>query len=339
MNRLLFLVCFVGGAYAWSACDGDDGDGPCVPAAVQVTPAAETIAPAATVQLNAVARDAQGNPCTGSTTWTTSNAAVATVSAAGLVTGVADGTAVITATIGGASGTADITVRSPVASVEVAPAVDTIRAGTTTQLAATPRDANGNPLTGRTINWSSSDNAVATVDANGLVTGTGNGTATITAEVEGQSNTADVTVWVGVTGSWAGTISAFGGTCGITLSLTEDATGAFTGDGQLSGPQCIVVDLTYAGMNNTDAVPDSVTFTWQAAGLPDVDFNGNFDGVSTLTGVINNGGFVDSPLTATRSSIIPTQPSFVSAAARGVGVADNRERLDTYVRRGGDGQR
>jgi uncharacterized protein YjdB len=169
---------------------------------------------------------------------------VATVNATGLVTGVAAGPATITATSEGVSGSASITVQEPVASVDVTPAIDTVRAGTTLQLTATPRDAGGNPLTGRTITWSTSDGAVATVDTDGLVTGEGNGTATITAEVEGQDGTADVTVWVGVTGAWTGTIQAFGGTCGITLNLTEDpATGAFTGTGDLSGPSCIEIGL------------------------------------------------------------------------------------------------
>jgi len=43
--------------------------------------------------------------------------------------------------------------------------------GGTTQLSATPQDANGQTVTTATTTWSSSDDAVATVDATGLVTG------------------------------------------------------------------------------------------------------------------------------------------------------------------------
>jgi uncharacterized protein YjdB len=67
--------------------------------------------------------------------------------------------------------------------------------GTTLQLTATPKDANGNPLTGRTVTWTSSDANIATVDANGLVTGNVvGGPVIITATSEGKSGTASITV-------------------------------------------------------------------------------------------------------------------------------------------------
>src|SRR6185369_692189 len=43
--------------------------------------------------------------------------------------------------------------------------------GGTTQLTATPQDANGQTVTTATTTWSSSDTTIATVDATGLVTG------------------------------------------------------------------------------------------------------------------------------------------------------------------------
>ena len=74
---------------------------------VTVTPSTATIPVSGTVQLTATA-----SPPKSSTTfsWTTSNAAVAQVSANGLVTGVASGTAVIRATSGAASGASTVTV-------------------------------------------------------------------------------------------------------------------------------------------------------------------------------------------------------------------------------------
>jgi hypothetical protein len=65
--------------------------------------------------------------------------------------------------------------------------------GATMTLTATPRDAGGNALTGRVVNWSSSNASMASV-ANGVVTGVSAGTATITATTEGKSATAQVTV-------------------------------------------------------------------------------------------------------------------------------------------------
>src|SRR2546421_8122346 len=43
--------------------------------------------------------------------------------------------------------------------------------GAATQLTATPKDAVGNVLTGRAVTWASSNAAIATVSATGLVTG------------------------------------------------------------------------------------------------------------------------------------------------------------------------
>src|SRR5207253_166333 len=148
------------------------------------------------VQATATPTDADGNPLSGRTvTWSSSNAAVATVSSSGLVSGVTPGSVTITATSEGKSGTSTITVTPvPVASVEVTPATASVQAGQTVQLTATPRDAVGNPLSGRTVTWSTSNTAVATVNSSGLVSGVTPGTATITAASEGKSGTSSVTV-------------------------------------------------------------------------------------------------------------------------------------------------
>src|SRR5207253_2619736 len=165
-------------------------------AAVAVTPASLSVQVGQTAQLTATPQDANGNPLSGRTvTWTSSNQAVATVNATGLVTGAAAGAATITATSEGKSGTAAVTVTPvPVASVAVTPASASIQTGGTIQLTATPKDANGKPLTGRTVAWTSANGAVATVSTSGLVTGAATGTTTITATSEGQSGTASVAV-------------------------------------------------------------------------------------------------------------------------------------------------
>jgi uncharacterized protein YjdB len=82
----------------------------------------------------------------------------------------------------------------PVASVSVAPGSATVTAGGTQQLAATLKDASGNVLTGRSVAWTSSNAAVASVAGSGLVTTIASGSATITATSGGQSGTASITV-------------------------------------------------------------------------------------------------------------------------------------------------
>ncbi len=105
------------------------------------------------------------------------------------------GSATITATSEGKSGTAAITVIVvPVASVTVSPASASIAISGTRQLSAVTKDSAGNTLTGRVVTWGSSNTAVATVNATGLVTGVIAGSATITPTSEGKSGTASITV-------------------------------------------------------------------------------------------------------------------------------------------------
>lgn len=84
---------------------------------------------------------------------------------------------------------------APVASVEVTPASETLTAvGAQAMFDATARDSAGNAVSGASISWSSSDEAVATVDGSGTATAEGNGEATITASADGEEGTATVTV-------------------------------------------------------------------------------------------------------------------------------------------------
>lgn len=163
-------------------------------ASVTLTPTQATIVVGATASLSASTRSANGTVLTGRTvTWSSSNATVATV-ANGVVTGIATGSATITAASEGRSATATVTVQPiPVASVALTPSTTTLSIGATVTLNAATRDANGATLTGRTISWSTSNAAVATV-ANGLVTAVSPGSAVITATSESQSGTAQITV-------------------------------------------------------------------------------------------------------------------------------------------------
>jgi len=190
-----------------------------------------------------------------------------------------------------------------VASVDLTPVTATLRSGTTTALTATPRDAGGNALTGRAITYATSAWAVATVDAAGIVTGTGNGMANITATSEGiTSAPAAITSWVGVTGTWAGSLTSGATTCPLTQSLTEDATSAVTGNGEVFGP-CSVGTYTLAGTNNTGMVADSVDIFWTGAFA--LNFEGTFDGTDTMAGVITDTGCNGCTFTFTRSSFVP----------------------------------
>ena len=165
-------------------------------ASVEVSPSVyELTALGQTVQLTAEAFDENGHAVAGAEfSWESSDAAVATVDAGGLVTGVAEGVATITASAGEASGSAVVPVMQPVASVQVSPSAETIGLGSTLQLTAEAFDENGEAVAGVEFSWESSDAAVATVDAGGLVTGVAVGVATITASAGSAEGAAEVTV-------------------------------------------------------------------------------------------------------------------------------------------------
>ncbi len=81
-----------------------------------------------------------------------------------------------------------------VVQVTVSPTSASIVVGATQQFTATAKDASGNPVTGVTVTWASSDNGVASVSDAGLATGTGSGTAAITATISGVAGSSAVSV-------------------------------------------------------------------------------------------------------------------------------------------------
>ncbi|RKY10971.1 MAG: hypothetical protein DRP82_08005, partial [Planctomycetota bacterium] len=141
-------------------------------ARVVVTPSSATLKVGETLQLTATT---EGGVDTGYA-WTSSDESVVVVSQDGVVTAVAEGTCTITATGNdtGARGTCSIQVVVP--RVVVSPSDVTLGVGQTVQLRATTEYGVD---TG--YRWRSSNEAVATVDATGLVTAQAAGVAEITA--------------------------------------------------------------------------------------------------------------------------------------------------------------
>ena len=170
-----------------------------VPTRVTISPTPYTLeAIGATVQLSATVRDQRNNVMSGQPiTWSSGDEAVATVSGDGLVTAVGNGKTEITAKSGSLSSSAEITVAQvPAAvSIEVDAEATTLTAiGQTLQLMASVSDANDHPIADPDISWSSSDESVATVDEDGLVTAVSNGMADITATSGDVSQSVTITV-------------------------------------------------------------------------------------------------------------------------------------------------
>ena len=119
-----------------------------------------------------------------------------------------------------------------VASVSISPTTVQLVAGSLEekQLAVTITGAGGSVLSGRTVLWKSSDKNVATVSAEGVVSGIAQGTATITATSEGKSGTATIDVLPmteSLTGKWV--TDKAGPLSNVQLQLTEANTETVTG--------------------------------------------------------------------------------------------------------------
>ena len=110
--------------------------------------------------------------------WKSANTSVVTVAADGTVKAVGVGTTTIKVTVGNASASCKVTVVQPVTSISLNKTSLSMEALSTYQLTATayPNDAYD-----KSVRWESSDNSVATVSDDGLVTAVGKGTATIKA--------------------------------------------------------------------------------------------------------------------------------------------------------------
>jgi len=161
-----------------------------------VSPSSATLVVGQTVDLEAQPRDASGQSLNGRTvTWSTNRPDVATVTAAGTVAAVSPGSATITASSEGRTGTAAIVVEAPsVSRVEITPASTTVDVGGSFRLAATVYDSRGNVIPGAQVTWASSDTRVATVDNTGRVVGVKEGSVIITATSGDKAGTAAVGV-------------------------------------------------------------------------------------------------------------------------------------------------
>ena len=193
-----------------------------------------------------------------SVTWSSSNTAVATVDSNGKVTAVAGGNATITAKAGDQQATCAVTVSVPLESISLNKTELALNKGQSETLTATvkPDDA-----TDKTVTWSSSNENVAFVDAQGKVTALSGGNATITAKAGDKQATCAVTVTIPVE------------------SITLDKTTATLEEGES-------VTLM-ATITPEDATNKSITWTSSDNSIATVDQNGKVaaikEGTATIT--------------------------------------------------------
>jgi uncharacterized protein YjdB len=177
---------------------------------IQVTPTNPSVAAGRTQQFTATGTfsDATTQNLTTQVAWTSSAAAVATISNAagsqGLATALKVGTTTISATLGGVTGSTTLTVSAAVlVSIQVTPTNPSVAAGRTQQFTATGTfsDATTQNLTTQ-VTWASSATAIATISnaagSQGLATALKVGTTTISATLGGVTGSTTLTVTAAV---------------------------------------------------------------------------------------------------------------------------------------------
>jgi uncharacterized protein YjdB len=140
--------------------------------------------------------DASTQDLTNTAAWTTASSAIATITNAGVATGVAPGTTAVQASSGSITASTNLTVTAPTLLViELTPATSFIIVGQTEQFKALAIFNNGSQqILTSSVTWTSSSPANATVTSSGLATGVALGNATITATDGSISATAALTV-------------------------------------------------------------------------------------------------------------------------------------------------
>ena len=174
-----------------------DGTGPELVRQVVLEPGATSMQVGDQLTYSARALDERGQDIEGRhVEWSTTDEALATVSADGVVTGLSAGTVSVVAVIDGKIGASSLLVAAArVATLAIQPAPINLVHDESRTLVAIARDGKGRVLTGRKTTWASNNPMVVSVDAGGRVTAGQTGSAEVSASVE--DHTATVAVNVG----------------------------------------------------------------------------------------------------------------------------------------------
>ena len=246
---------------------------------VQVTGQSANLIVGDTQQMTAKATFSSGAPqdVTNSATWSSSNTAVATVAAGGLVTAKASGQAVISAKMSGVSGNFNLTVAPALVSIAVTPANSTIAPQTTQQMIATGTfsDNSKQNLTS-SVTWASTDKTVATISTTaptaGLASAAGPGTTTISATMGAISGSTMLTVSSASVASIAVSPNNPALPLGVTQQFTANATFSdnskqdVTGVAKWQSSAGNVVSITASGLGTARNVGSS-TITASLGGV------------------------------------------------------------------------
>ncbi len=271
---------------------------------VTVTPISPTIPLGVTQRFNAVATfsDGSSQDVSSNATWSSATTSVATISTVGIATGVSPGTSIITASFGGQSGQATLTVSTAMLkSIAVTPSQTVLAPASTVtyQAVGTYSDASTQNLSGLAI-WNSSNPSVVTVVA-GVATGQAAGTANITATYQSvSSNPATVVVESTALVSIAITPSA--------PNVPEDVSIGFQAIGTFAdqSTQTLTGNVTWASSQPAIAtISNAPGFQGQATGVT----TGQTAITAVFAGIVGNATLNVTNATITQVTVTPNPAS------------------------------
>jgi hypothetical protein len=159
------------------------------------SPAVQLTAIGARTRLRAAAEFATGDTVHEATlVWTSPDANIVLVTPDGTVTALQEGQARVRASAGGVTGEDIVRVRQAASRIVVAPQTTVLAVGGAITLTATATDENGNAVRSRTPTWTSSNNAIVSIDGNGRARAIAVGTAILRAEIDAARDSARIVV-------------------------------------------------------------------------------------------------------------------------------------------------
>ncbi|HEY0263672.1 MAG TPA: Ig-like domain-containing protein [Granulicella sp.] len=248
-----------------------------------------------------------------STTWTSSNLSVASVSSTGLLTATGVGTATLTANTLGSTASVTVTVSNAVlSSIAITPSAPSLNLGQQQQLTATGTYSDGSTADiTALVHWSSTAPVIVTVSGTGLAISKDQGSATIMAALDGES--AAVTLTVNPAALSAITVQAAQSSFALGTSLQLTATGTYT-DGSTRD---LTSTVTWSSLNPSVGV---VSSTGLATGVTTGSFTAQAkqNGVTgTLAVTVSSATLVSIAVTPANSIIINLLSTRVQFVATG----------------------
>ncbi|MGH9505202.1 MAG: beta strand repeat-containing protein [Terriglobales bacterium] len=164
---------------------------------ISITPVDLTLAIGINQQFTATATysDGSSQDLASGVTWTSSSPSVASINGAGLAATAGAGQTTLTATVGSQSDTTTLTVvAAHLISIDVEPQTASIALGTTQQFSAVGSFDDGSTQLLPSVTWTSSVPGTASINASGVATSVGSGSATISAISGSVTGTASLSV-------------------------------------------------------------------------------------------------------------------------------------------------